>query len=73
MAVPDVSVVNFTPTSVEAVSPESAVVGWVLVPQIEQGHVTLTVVPDDGFSRFPLSSTARVSMVVVGFPWAIHE
>jgi hypothetical protein len=62
-----------TPTSIDAGSPESAVLGLVLVPQIEQGHLTLTVVPAPGVSRLPLSSTARVLIVAEGFPWATHE
>ena len=64
---------NLTPTSVEAGSPESGVAGVTLVPQIEHGQFTLTVTPGPGVSRFPLSSTARVLIVVVGYPWAIHE
>ena len=47
--------------------------GVVAVPQIEQGQFTLTVMPGPGFSRLPLSSTARDSIVVVGLPWATHE
>ena len=35
------------------------------------GHVDRGARP--GFSRLPLSSTARDLIVVVGFPWAIHE
>ncbi len=67
------SVLNLTPTLIEAASPESAVVGLTLVPQIEHGQFTLIVTPGPGFSRLPLSSTARDSIVVVGFPCAIHE
>ena len=67
------SVLNFTPTSVAAASPESACAGVVLVPQIEQGQLTLTVVPAPGVSRLPLSSTARDLIVVDGFPCAFHE
>ena len=67
------SALNLTPTSIDAGSPESLFVGVTLVPQIEQGQFTLTVTPGPGFSRLPLSSTARDSIVVVGFPWAIHE
>ena len=44
-----------------------------LVPQIEHGQLTVMVTPGPGFSRFPLSSTARVWIVAVGYPWAIHE
>jgi len=57
-----------TPTSTDAGSPESLVLGKVAGPQIEQGQFTLTVVPDDGFSRLPLSSTARDSIIVEGLP-----
>ena len=54
-----------TPDLDAAASPESAACrGDVPVPQIEHGQVTLTVVPADGVSRLPLSSTARVLIVV---------
>ncbi len=33
----------------------------------------LTVVPDEGVSMLPLSSTARDSIVAEGLPWATHE
>jgi hypothetical protein len=68
-----VSVLNLTPTSIDAGSPESVVVGVTLVPQIEHGQFTLTVTPGPGFSRLPLSSTAQDSIVVAGLPCAIHE
>jgi hypothetical protein len=55
-------------------SPLSASVaaGLTFVPQIEQGHVTATETPAPGDSMLPLSSVARVRIVVDGFPWAIH-
>ena len=40
--------------------------GTVACRQSEQGHVTLTVTPGEGVSMFPLSSTARDMIVVVG-------
>jgi hypothetical protein len=68
-----VSTVNLTPTSVDAESPESRVLGVTAGPQIEQGHGMSTVVPGDGLSMFPLSSTARDLIVVDGLPWATQE
>lgn len=47
--------------------------GAVAGPQIEQGQFMVTVVPEAGFSRLPLSSAARASIVAEGLPWATHE
>src|SRR5262249_23278358 len=65
---PNVSVRNFSPSSTALASPEFGVPGVTFVPQMEQGHATLTVTPADGVSRFPLSSAARVRIVAVGLP-----
>ena len=65
---PVVSDLNLTPTSIEAGSPESAVAGVTLVPQIEHGQLHVDRDPRPGVSRLPLSSTARVLIVVVGLP-----
>jgi hypothetical protein len=40
--------------------------------QIEQGQAMFTVVPADGVSMLPLSSTARDLIRVEGLPWATH-
>jgi hypothetical protein len=71
---PKLSALNFTPTSPDVGSPESAsALGtWVLVPQSEHGQFTVTVVPAPGVWRLPLSSTARTLTTVDGLPWAIH-
>ena len=55
-------------------SPESTSADGTLtaLPQIEHGQFTVTVRPAPGVSRLPLSSTARVLIVVVGAPWAIQ-
>jgi hypothetical protein len=50
--------------------PEFAVPGVAPTPKIEQVQPTLTVVPEDGVSTLPLSSTALVLIVVLGFPCA---
>src|SRR5664279_514618 len=70
--VPKVSVVNLTPTSTLLPSPESIPPGVALVPHTEHGQVTVTVVPVEGVSRLPLSSTARVLIVLDGLPCAIQ-
>src|ERR1700730_13182383 len=57
----------------EPASPRSATTGFMLGPKMEQGHATLTLATADGGPRFPLSSTARDLIVVVGLPCAIHE
>src|SRR5262249_52776132 len=41
-------------------------------PQIEQGQLTLIERWSLGVSMLPLSSVARLSIVVDGFPWAIQ-
>ena len=41
------------------------------VPNSEHGQPTLTEIPCDGVSMFPLSSTARDSIVVDWYPCAI--
>src|SRR5689334_4266802 len=64
---------NLTPKLTPCASLKSITSGVTLVPQIEHGQVTLTVSPCAGASRLPLSSTARALIVVVGYPWAIHE
>src|SRR4029077_7756801 len=50
--------------------PESLTPGVDPEPQIEHEQPTLSTRPVAGASRFPLSSTARVRIVVLGFPWA---
>src|SRR5664279_2643210 len=70
--VPKVSEVNLTPTSMLLPSPESTPPGVALVPHTEHGQVTPMVIPAEGCSRLPLSSTARVLIVLVGAPWAIQ-
>src|SRR4051794_5723485 len=72
VTVPATSERNFTPSSVAFGSPSSASPG-LTVPHSEQGQDTATGVPADGVSRLPLSSTARVRIVVDGFPCGIHE
>src|SRR4051794_28316508 len=59
------------PTSTEDVSPALGVDG-VAAPSSEHGQVTFTPTPADGVSRLPLSSTARVRIVVAGLPCAFH-
>ena len=66
--VPKRSEVNFTPTSMELGSAPSALVGVREVPKIEHGQLTVTVVPADGDSRLPLSSTARDLSTAEGLP-----
>ena len=68
LTVPNLSVLNLTPTSTEVVSPESVVDG-VWLPHSEHEHETLTVVPLDALPRLALSSTARTLIVVEGLPW----
>src|SRR5207244_4015768 len=68
--VPKRSEVNFTPTSMELGSAPSAAVGASELPKMEHGHATLTVVPADGDSRLPLSSTARDLSTAEELPWA---
>src|SRR6266566_8853030 len=60
------------PTSIEAVSPESAPPGTEPVPKTEQGQFTLTTAAGPGVCRLPLSSTALDSMAAVGLPCATH-
>src|SRR5829696_634580 len=60
------------PTSMPAPSPESAAAGAVS-PNSVQGQSTVTVRPAPGVSMLPLSSVARVRIVVDGEPWATHE
>jgi hypothetical protein len=64
---------NFRPTSTGVGSPESPSGGVTLVPQSEQGHVTVTTRPAPGVWMLPLSSAARVLIVEVGEPWTVHE
>src|SRR5437660_7126852 len=68
--VPKRSEVTFTPTSMELGSAPSGVLGASELPKMEHGHTTLTVVPADGDSRLPLSSTARDLSTADGLPWA---
>ena len=68
---PNVSDLNLTPTSVELLSPESTSGGVAPEPHSEQGHVTLTEMPE-GASRLPLSSTARDMIVADGVPWTVQ-
>ena len=58
------------PTSVALALPESATPGVAPAPQMEQLQPTFTVTPAEGVSRLPLSSTARVLIVVLGLPCA---
>src|SRR5665647_3046009 len=67
---PEVSDLNLTPTSTAEALPESARTGGVPTPQMEHVHPMLSDVPAEGVSRFPLSSTARVLMVALGWPCA---
>src|SRR5919199_3808714 len=77
---PAVSLRNFTPTSVAEASGSAATPGVAVLDQIL--HVDVPVVPDpmvtdvpaDGVSRLPLSSTARL-LIVVEPPHApaVHE
>src|SRR6476646_10584217 len=55
------------------VSLESMPAGVTLLPQIEQGQPMVTVLPADGASRLPLSSTARDRIVDVGLPCAAGQ
>jgi hypothetical protein len=64
---------NLTPTLTGIPSLKSTAPRVTLVLQIEHGQVTLTVCPRPGLPRLPLSSTARVLIVIVGYPWAIYE
>src|SRR3954453_3383213 len=73
LMVPKLSDVNFTPTSPGVGSLESTDPGFVLVPQIEHGHVTSIETPAPGVCRLALSSTARALIVVDGLPCANHE
>src|SRR3954451_22253462 len=70
--VPNLSAVNFMPSSTAPGSPESRLaVGTVKpVPNIEHGQLTLTLTPAPGVCRLPLSSTARTLMFAVGLPCA---
>ena len=63
---------NFMPTSMPLPSPESAAAGW-LLPNSVQGQFTVTAEPGFAVSVLPLSSVARVRIVVDGAPWASHE
>src|SRR5689334_22089232 len=59
---------NLTPTSTAAVSFAEGLRGVVETFQMLQGHArgaTFTVVPADGISRLPLSSTARLRMLTL--------
>ncbi len=73
MIVPNVSVLNFTPTSTGDVSPASGVAGVIVLPHSEQGQVTVTGTPAPATCVFPLSSVARTLIVVLGAPWTSHE
>src|SRR5690348_4656241 len=70
VTLPETSDVNLTPTSTPPAVPESAFVGVTALPQMEQVQPTLIERPVEGVSTLPLSSTARVLMVVVGLPCA---
>src|SRR5215208_4962180 len=69
---PKTSERNFTPTSTGDVSPASGTDGVTVLPQIEQGQETATEAPAPGVWVFPLSSVARVLIMVVGWPCAVH-
>src|SRR4051812_38781972 len=72
---PGVLVVNFTPSSYGAGSPESAVSGAALPLHREQGHVrgaTVTVTAAPGDSRLPLSSTDRARIVADPLTEGVH-
>jgi hypothetical protein len=72
VTVPKVAVVNLTPTLMALASPESTLVGVMLLPQIEQGQFTFTETPGPDVSIFPLSSVARERILVEGYPAAVH-
>src|SRR5712691_11774306 len=66
MMLPATSARNLTPTSSALLSASLGDVG-IVAPQIVHGHIwapMVTCVPADGVSRLPLSSTARLRIVV---------
>src|SRR5690242_10961158 len=73
LTTPATSLVNFTPSSTELVSPESTspALSVTFDPQIEHGQAMFTEVPP-GVSVLPLSSVARDSIVVDGLPCAVQ-
>src|SRR5881275_1113612 len=60
------------PSSAASPSPESSTPGLTASPNSVHGQSTPTAVPGPGVSMLPLSSVARVRIVVVGAPWAIQ-
>jgi hypothetical protein len=60
---PSTSDRNFTPTSTADESAIDAFAGVADGVQIEQGQWTCASTPGPGLSMFPLSSTARLSIV----------
>src|SRR5438128_9247146 len=71
LTVPNVSVLNWIPSSTDCVSPESSPPGVTLAPQIEHGQATLTPTCA-GAPMLPLSSVARARIVADGAPCATH-
>src|SRR5690348_12548958 len=70
--VPSRSDLKRTPTSIALVSFSSTIDGVTLVPNRLHGQPMPTETPGDGDSTLPLSSVARVRILVVGAPCAIH-
>src|SRR3954454_21139698 len=75
---PSTSVRNLSPSSTEPVSESSSGAGGTTeAAQIEHGHVRdpfrVTLTPPDAISRFPVSSKARLRMLTVPEPAAVHE
>src|SRR5215469_10078605 len=71
---------NFSPSSTEPVSLAEGFCGTVELLQMLHGHVrgaTVTVIPADGVSRLPLSSTARLRRLtlpdLVGSQLNVHD
>src|SRR5215472_12375843 len=71
---------NFTPSSTELVSVEEGFPGTVEALHILHGHgrgATVTVIPADGVSMLPLSSTARLRKLtlpdLVGSQVKVHD
>src|SRR5437016_3822905 len=62
---PAMSEVNLTPSSAEFESEEKTVGLAAGLKRLKPCSMTVTVVPAEGVSRLPLSSTARVLMVML--------
>src|SRR5689334_19741246 len=72
--VPLVSDLNFTPSSTALSKPISGTFGTELALQIviNAGGGTVTVIPAEGVSMFPLSSIARLRMLIVPDPETVQ-